>query len=75
MKNRKLTRLSSHLVQFKTLLSGKEPAGRQLDFLVQEMHREVNTTGSKSQDVALTSLVIDAKADVERLREQVQNFE
>jgi uncharacterized protein (TIGR00255 family) len=70
-----LTRLSSHIVQFKTLLSGKEPAGRQLDFLVQEMHREVNTTGSKSQHPEISNHVVALKAELERIREQVQNVE
>lgn len=70
-----LTRLSSHIVQFKTLLQGKEPAGRQLDFLVQEMHREVNTTGSKSQHPEISNHVVALKAELERIREQVQNVE
>jgi uncharacterized protein (TIGR00255 family) len=70
-----LTRLSAHISQFKTLLSGKEPAGRQLDFLVQEMHREVNTTGSKSQHPEISSHVVALKAELERIREQVQNVE
>jgi len=70
-----LTRLSSHIEQFKTLLSGKEPAGRQLDFLVQEMHREVNTTGSKSQHREIAARVVAMKAELERVREQVQHVE
>jgi len=70
-----LTRLSSHIVQFKTLLAGREPAGRQLDFLVQEMHREVNTTGSKSQHPEISNQVVALKAELERIREQVQNVE
>jgi uncharacterized protein (TIGR00255 family) len=70
-----LTRLSAHIAQFKTLMSGKEPAGRQLDFLVQEMHREVNTTGSKSQHPEISSNVVALKAELERIREQVQNVE
>lgn len=70
-----LTRLTSHIIQFKTLLSGKEPAGRQLDFLVQEMHREVNTTGSKSQHPEISNHVVALKAELERIREQVQNVE
>lgn len=70
-----LTRLTSHLVQFKSLLAGKEPAGRQLDFLVQEMHREVNTTGSKSQHPEISNHVVALKAELERIREQVQNVE
>ena len=70
-----LTRLSAHIVQFKTLLQAKEPAGRQLDFLVQEMHREVNTTGSKSQHPEISNHVVALKAELERIREQVQNVE
>jgi uncharacterized protein (TIGR00255 family) len=70
-----LTRLTAHIAQFKSLLSGKEPAGRQLDFLVQEMHREVNTTGSKSQHADISIHVVALKAELERLREQVQNVE
>jgi uncharacterized protein (TIGR00255 family) len=70
-----VTRLGSHLAQARALLQGGEPAGRKLDFLVQEMHREVNTIGSKSQSTEIAALVVSAKAEVERLREQVQNVE
>jgi uncharacterized protein (TIGR00255 family) len=70
-----VTRLGSHLAQARGLLSGAEPAGRKLDFLVQEMHREVNTIGSKSQSAEIAALVVAAKAEIERLREQVQNVE
>jgi uncharacterized protein (TIGR00255 family) len=70
-----ITRLRSHLVQARQLLAGQEPAGRKLDFLVQEMHREVNTIGSKSQHAELSGLVVALKAEVERMREQVQNVE
>jgi uncharacterized protein (TIGR00255 family) len=70
-----LTRLDSHLVQFKALLAQAEPSGRKLDFLLQEMHREVNTTGSKSQHPELSRLVVELKAELERVREQVQNVE
>jgi len=70
-----ITRLRSHVGQARALLSGKEPAGRKLDFLVQEMHREVNTIGSKSQHAELSGLVVSLKAEVERMREQVQNVE
>ncbi len=70
-----MTRLSSHLEQFKELLHSKEPSGRKMDFLVQEMHREVNTTGSKSQDVDISSRIMHLKAELERIREQVQNVE
>lgn len=70
-----MTRLDSHLVQFKALLASTEPAGRKMDFLVQEMHREVNTTGSKSQHAEISSRVMLLKAELERIREQVQNVE
>ena len=70
-----LTRLSSHLEQFRQLCAAPEPAGRKLDFLVQEMHREVNTTGSKSANAQVASLVVQLKAELERVREQVQNVE
>lgn len=70
-----LTRLKSHLEQFRTLLADKEPAGRRMDFLVQEMNREINTTGSKSQHADISSRVVALKAELERVREQVQNIE
>jgi uncharacterized protein (TIGR00255 family) len=70
-----LTRLNSHIEQFRSLSAAPEPAGRKLDFLVQEMHREVNTTGSKSASAAITGLVVQLKAELERVREQVQNVE
>jgi uncharacterized protein (TIGR00255 family) len=70
-----MTRLSSHLSQFRVLISSPEPAGRKLDFLLQEMNREVNTTGSKSQHVEISSRIVALKAELERLREQVQNIE
>ena len=70
-----LTRLRSHIEQYRSLLATDEPAGRRMDFLVQEMHREVNTTGSKSQHVEISNRVVLLKAEVERIREQVQNVE
>jgi uncharacterized protein (TIGR00255 family) len=70
-----MTRLSSHLEQFRQMMAGNEPAGRRMDFLVQEMHREVNTTGSKSQHAEISARVVSMKAEVERIREQVQNVE
>ncbi len=70
-----LTRLASHLEQFDALLSANEPTGRKMDFLVQEMHREVNTTGSKSQHPEISTRVVALKAELERVREQVQNVE
>jgi uncharacterized protein (TIGR00255 family) len=70
-----MTRLDSHLKQFHELLASKEPSGRKMDFLVQEMHREVNTTGSKSQHADISNRVMQLKAELERIREQVQNVE
>lgn len=70
-----LARLVSHVEQFRRLLSAPEPVGRKLDFLLQEMHRETNTIGSKSSSVALAHLVVDLKSALERMREQVQNVE
>ncbi len=68
-------RLRSHLTQFRGLLDSSEPVGRKLDFLVQEMNREVNTTGSKCSDVEITNRVLEMKAELEKIREQIQNIE
>ena len=68
-------RLSAHLDQFRHLIEGSELAGRKLNFLLQEMNREANTIGSKSNDVEITRAVIVIKEEIERLREQVQNVE
>ncbi|MCZ8520208.1 MULTISPECIES: YicC/YloC family endoribonuclease [Paenibacillus] len=70
-----LTRLNSHSVQFRELLRLEEPQGRRLDFLVQEMNREVNTIGSKANDARLSALVVEMKSELEKLREQIQNIE
>lgn len=70
-----MTRLASHLDQFRGLITSREPAGRKMDFLVQEMHREVNTTGSKSQNAQISSRIVSMKAELERIREQVANVE
>ncbi len=70
-----LARLSAHLAHARDLLGSDGAVGRKLDFLIQEFHREANTLGSKSPDAEMTTVVIELKADVERLREQVQNFE
>jgi uncharacterized protein (TIGR00255 family) len=70
-----LARLAGHLRHAEELLAAGGAVGRKLDFLVQEFHREANTLGSKSPDPDVTALVVELKADVERLREQVQNFE
>lgn len=68
-------RLRSHISQLREFLSADEPIGRKLDFLVQEMNRESNTIGSKAQDVEIAKRVIAIKAEVEKIREQVQNIE
>jgi len=70
-----VTRLRSHVGQARQLLGSREPAGRKLDFLVQEMHREANTIGSKSQHAEISTVVVALKAEIERMREQVQNVE
>jgi uncharacterized protein (TIGR00255 family) len=70
-----VTRLRSHIEQFRALAASPEPAGRKMDFLVQEMNREVNTTGSKSQSSDISSRIVAMKAEIERIREQVQNVE
>lgn len=70
-----LTRFRSHLQQFELLFQSEEPVGRKMDFLVQELNREANTTGSKSNHADLTRLVVDIKAELEKIREQVQNVE
>jgi uncharacterized protein (TIGR00255 family) len=70
-----LVRLSSHFSQFDDTLRMVEPVGRKLDFLMQEMNREINTIGSKASDSAITVLVVQIKAEMEKMREQVQNIE
>lgn len=68
-------RLRSHIAQFRELVDSSESIGRKLDFIVQEMNREVNTIGSKAQDLSITRLVVDMKAELEKIREQIQNIE
>jgi uncharacterized protein (TIGR00255 family) len=70
-----LVRMRIHLRALDDFLTSREPNGRRLDFLLQEMGREINTMGSKSQDAVIARAVVDAKAELERLREQVQNVE
>ncbi len=70
-----LTRFRSHGVQFEEMLKKREPVGRQLDFLLQEMGREVNTIGSKANDAEIAKHVIQLKSELEKIREQVQNVE
>ena len=68
-------RLHSHLAQLRTMLAGDAPVGRKLDFLVQEINRECNTIGSKCNDLAIAQDVVNMKAEVEKIREQIQNIE
>jgi uncharacterized protein (TIGR00255 family) len=70
-----LTRLESHFQQFDDSVKSKEPVGRTLDFLAQEMNREVNTIGSKANDGLISREVVALKAELEKFREQVQNLE
>lgn len=73
--NEEIARLGSHFSQLENILAEGGPVGRKLDFLVQEINREVNTIGSKSQDVEIARFVIDAKSEIEKIREQIQNLE
>jgi uncharacterized protein (TIGR00255 family) len=70
-----LVRLASHLDAMRGVLSGREPAGKRLDFLLQEIHREVNTIASKSNDLGITNVTLEARGEIEKLREQAQNVE
>lgn len=70
-----IVRLDSHLKQLKDMLDSKGSIGRKLDFLIQEMNREVNTIGSKSSDAEISRKVVEVKAEIEKIREQVQNIE
>ncbi len=70
-----LTRFDSHLDAFQKLVEEDEPAGRRMDFLVQELNRETNTMGSKSQHAEIAHLIVAMKSEIERIREQVQNVE
>ena len=70
-----LVRLGAHFEAFEKILSDGDAVGRRLDFLLQEMNREVNTTGSKCSDAAIAAIVVDAKCELEKIREQIQNLE
>lgn len=70
-----LTRLNSHIDQFKNLLEENNPIGKKLDFLIQEINREINTIGSKANNLEITQLVVDLKTEIENIREQIQNIE
>jgi len=70
-----IVRAASHLAQFRSLMLAEEPAGRKLNFLMQELNREFNTIGSKTDTSAIAHMVVDVKAELEKIREQVQNVE
>ena len=70
-----LVRLQSHFEAFESIIAENEPIGRKLDFLIQEMNREINTVGSKSNSIDITKLVITIKSEIEKIREQIQNIE
>ena len=70
-----IDRLKSHIEQFRNILNSSQPIGRKLDFMVQEMNREVNTIGSKTTDIKTLNQVVDLKSEMEKIREQIQNIE
>ena len=70
-----VTRLNSHIYQFRELLNANEAVGKKLDFMIQEMNRETNTIGSKANNLEITNEVINMKTQLENIREQVQNIE
>ena len=70
-----IVRAASHLAQFRSLMRAQEPSGRKLNFLMQELNREFNTIGSKTDTSAIAHMVVDVKAELEKIREQVQNVE
>jgi len=73
--NEEIVRLNSHFEEFFKIIGSPEPAGRKLDFLIQEINREINTTGSKATDIEIAKTVVELKAETEKLREQIQNIE
>ncbi len=70
-----IVRAESHLAQFRGLLEGNDPVGRKMDFLLQEIHREVNTVSAKANDAEISQRVVEVKSELEKIREQVQNVE
>ncbi|KXG75977.1 YicC/YloC family endoribonuclease [Thermotalea metallivorans] len=70
-----IVRLNSHIAQLRKSLKESQPIGRKLDFLIQEMNREINTIGSKANDLEIINYVVDVKSELEKIREQVQNIE
>ena len=73
--NEETVRLTSHFAEFDNIIGSGEPAGRRLDFLIQEINREVNTIGSKASDIEIAKTVVTLKGEIEKLREQIQNIE
>lgn len=73
--NEEIVRLKSHIKQFATILNDENSVGRKLDFLIQEINREINTIGSKANDVLISQNVVEIKSEIEKIREQVQNIE
>ncbi|MBW2491934.1 MAG: YicC family protein [Deltaproteobacteria bacterium] len=70
-----IVRVASHIKQFRTIMRSEEPAGRKLNFLLQELHREFNTMGSKTEKAHVSHTIVDVKSDLEKIREQLQNVE
>ena len=68
-------RLRSHFAQFREIISADEPVGRKIDFLIQEMNREINTVASKANSAGAAQIVVDVKSEIEKIREQIQNIE
>jgi uncharacterized protein (TIGR00255 family) len=68
-------RMNSHIVQFRDIASSNENVGKRLDFLIQEMHREINTIGAKASDSIISHMVVEVKGELEKIREQIQNIE
>lgn len=73
--NEETVRLASHFAEFYNIIGSGEPAGRRLDFLIQEINRETNTIGSKASDIEIARIVVELKGEIEKLREQIQNIE
>ena len=73
--NEETVRLCSHIAQLREMISSDEPIGRKIDFLVQEFNREANTIGSKGNDTEMSKIIVDLKAEIEKIREQAQNVE
>ena len=70
-----IVRLHSHFDQFRDIITSDEPVGRKLDFLIQEMNREINTVASKANSAGAAQVVVDVKSEIEKIREQIQNIE